>query len=340
MSFSNAMDFSMSNFSENPNNNHKIHESWFLNHKRSDPDPHLDQRPIKTSRPDPYNTTMSMSMRPSFKNENQMSLLSSYHTPPAYIENGGPFTPSQWMELEHQALIYKYLVANVPVPSLLINHIKKSLDPFVFSGSSSTSNAPSLYGWGGFRLGFPANNDPEPGRCRRTDGKKWRCSKEAVPDQKYCEKHINRGRHRSRKLVEGNNGAPATDGGGGINNQFKNLQLQPQNGSMNRPEEHKPQWNTQLTMSMDSSSDFSSSSNSIPDSWKSSMGGPLGEALKTSNGGNSNRHSWCSYSPTGVFSRSNSSSGSSPRGNQEDGGGDEMLFLTHAVTSASFQSSK
>ena len=44
--------------------------------------------------------------------------------------------------------------------------------------------------------------DPEPGRCRRTDGKKWRCSKDAVPDQKYCERHINRGRHRSRKLVE------------------------------------------------------------------------------------------------------------------------------------------
>lgn len=44
--------------------------------------------------------------------------------------------------------------------------------------------------------------DPEPGRCRRTDGKKWRCSKDAVPDQKYCERHINRGRHRSRKPVE------------------------------------------------------------------------------------------------------------------------------------------
>lgn len=44
--------------------------------------------------------------------------------------------------------------------------------------------------------------DPEPGRCRRTDGKKWRCSRDAVPDQKYCERHINRGRHRSRKLVE------------------------------------------------------------------------------------------------------------------------------------------
>ncbi|KAM0062849.1 putative transcription factor interactor and regulator C3H-WRC/GRF family [Helianthus debilis subsp. tardiflorus] len=54
--------------------------------------------------------------------------------------------------------------------------------------------------------GFRGNNDPEPGRCRRTDGKKWRCSRDAVPDQKYCERHINRGRHRSRKPVEGQNG--------------------------------------------------------------------------------------------------------------------------------------
>lgn len=44
--------------------------------------------------------------------------------------------------------------------------------------------------------------DPEPGRCRRTDGKKWRCSKDAHPDSKYCERHMNRGRYRSRKLVE------------------------------------------------------------------------------------------------------------------------------------------
>lgn len=46
--------------------------------------------------------------------------------------------------------------------------------------------------------------DPEPGRCRRTDGKKWRCSRDAVAEQKYCERHINRGRHRSRKHVETN----------------------------------------------------------------------------------------------------------------------------------------
>lgn len=44
--------------------------------------------------------------------------------------------------------------------------------------------------------------DPEPHRCRRTDGKKWRCSKNAVPDQKYCERHMHRGRNRSRKPVE------------------------------------------------------------------------------------------------------------------------------------------
>ncbi|KAG0492316.1 hypothetical protein HPP92_005714 [Vanilla planifolia] len=46
------------------------------------------------------------------------------------------------------------------------------------------------------------SEDPEPGRCRRTDGKKWRCSKEAFPDSKYCEKHMHRGKNRSRKPEE------------------------------------------------------------------------------------------------------------------------------------------
>ncbi|MBA0831665.1 hypothetical protein Goarm_016116 [Gossypium armourianum] len=44
--------------------------------------------------------------------------------------------------------------------------------------------------------------DPEPGRCRRTDGKKWRCSKNVIPYQKYCEQHMHRGCRRSRKPVE------------------------------------------------------------------------------------------------------------------------------------------
>ncbi|KAL6993887.1 hypothetical protein U1Q18_011998 [Sarracenia purpurea var. burkii] len=121
----------------------------------------------------------------------------------------GPFTPSQWVELEHQALIYKFIISNVPVPANLLIPLKKSLDPYGFYGlSSGGSYVPNPYavGAGSFHLGFSGNTDPEPGRCRRTDGKKWRCSRDAVADQKYCERHINRGRHRSRKPVEGQPG--------------------------------------------------------------------------------------------------------------------------------------
>ena len=55
---------------------------------------------------------------------------------------------------------------------------------------------------------FGKKVDPEPGRCRRTDGKKWRCAKEAAPDSKYCERHMHRGRNRSRKPVEAQLVAP------------------------------------------------------------------------------------------------------------------------------------
>ena len=64
--------------------------------------------------------------------------------------------------------------------------------------------------------------DPEPGRCRRTDGKKWRCSRDVVAGQKYCERHMHRGRNRSRKPVETATINPSTttstagaNGGGG-----------------------------------------------------------------------------------------------------------------------------
>ncbi|XP_042008508.1 growth-regulating factor 1-like isoform X1 [Salvia splendens] len=113
----------------------------------------------------------------------------------------GPFTPSQWMELEHQALIYKYITANVPIPSYLLNPIRKAFEVVGFSSLRSNP-----LGWNGFHLGY-SSTDPEPGRCRRTDGKKWRCSRDAVVDQKYCERHMNRGRHRSRKPVEAQSAA-------------------------------------------------------------------------------------------------------------------------------------
>ncbi|TKY57922.1 Growth-regulating factor 1 [Spatholobus suberectus] len=122
----------------------------------------------------------------------------------------GPFTPSQWMELEHQALIYKYITANVPVPTHLLVPIRKALDSAAFCNFSTGLLRPNALGWGGFHLGFSNNTDPEPGRCRRTDGKKWRCSRDAVVDQKYCERHMNRGRHRSRKPVEGQSGHALT----------------------------------------------------------------------------------------------------------------------------------
>ncbi|XP_073107672.1 growth-regulating factor 6-like isoform X2 [Elaeis guineensis] len=121
----------------------------------------------------------------------------------------GPFTPSQWMELEQQALIYKYMNANTPIPARLLISIRRSLSSSRFTSFSAGSLGSHAFGWGSFHLGFSGNADPEPGRCRRTDGKKWRCSRDAVADQKYCERHMNRGRHRSRKPVEGQTGHAA-----------------------------------------------------------------------------------------------------------------------------------
>ncbi|KAF4368932.1 hypothetical protein F8388_021544 [Cannabis sativa] len=116
----------------------------------------------------------------------------------AAARNRSPFTATQWQELEHQALIFKYMVSGVPIPSDLIYSVKRSLD----STFSSRLFSQHPTGWGCFEMGFGRKVDPEPGRCRRTDGKKWRCSKEAYPDSKYCERHMHRGRNRSRKPVE------------------------------------------------------------------------------------------------------------------------------------------
>ncbi|KAE9600884.1 putative transcription factor interactor and regulator C3H-WRC/GRF family [Lupinus albus] len=60
----------------------------------------------------------------------------------------------------------------------------------------------SVTGYTSRSFDFGSTMDPEPNRCRRTDGKKWRCSRNVVPDQKYCERHMHRGCNRSRKPVE------------------------------------------------------------------------------------------------------------------------------------------
>lgn len=88
---------------------------------------------------------------------------------------GHPFTSAQRKELERQAMIYNYLMASMPVPADLL---------------------------------FPAPPNPSISltghleRCKRTDGKKWRCSRDVVPHHKYCERHLQKSRPRSRKLVE------------------------------------------------------------------------------------------------------------------------------------------
>ncbi|KAH0887463.1 hypothetical protein HID58_063559 [Brassica napus] len=106
---------------------------------------------------------------------------------------------AQLQEFRMQALVYRYIEAGVRVPNHLVVPIWNSL---ALSSSSSSSYL--------IHHNYPSSSnavlndkvDPEPTRCRRTDGKKWRCSNKVLLFQKYCERHMHRGRKRSRKLVE------------------------------------------------------------------------------------------------------------------------------------------
>ncbi|KAF3972811.1 hypothetical protein ACB098_06G195600 [Castanea mollissima] len=110
-------------------------------------------------------------------------------------------TPTQLHELQQQALIYKHLAAALPVPLHLVIPIWKSVASCF--GPAIYDRYPSFIGYFSPKgFDYRTMMDPEPGRCRRTDGKKWRCGKNVVPDQKYCERHMHRGRQRSRKPVE------------------------------------------------------------------------------------------------------------------------------------------
>ncbi|RZC57673.1 hypothetical protein C5167_004968 [Papaver somniferum] len=120
---------------------------------------------------------------------------------PRLMTNGkSVFTFLQLQEFEHQALIYKHMAAGVPVPFHLVVPIWKSLASSF--GSLHSGLYPSFMGCKGIYFDYKNSMEPEPGRCRRTDGKKWRCAKDVVPEQKYCERHMHRGRNRSRKPVE------------------------------------------------------------------------------------------------------------------------------------------
>ncbi|KAG8654898.1 hypothetical protein MANES_05G190700v8 [Manihot esculenta] len=107
---------------------------------------------------------------------------------------GLPFTNAQWKELERQARIYEYLMSSIPVPPHLLIPTSIDLNSDLAPRQSSFCT--------GQNLKFTNGADLEPGRCRRTDGKKWRCSRNVAPDQKYCERHMHGARPRSRKPVE------------------------------------------------------------------------------------------------------------------------------------------
>ncbi|KAH7404810.1 hypothetical protein KP509_15G044200 [Ceratopteris richardii] len=124
------------------------------------------------------------------------------------------FSQEQLLELAQQTYIWKLFAAGLTPPHILLLPIINSVAAMGRIGFTSmhlASNA-GLFGVGGLR----GTIDPEPGRCRRTDGKKWRCAREVVADQKYCERHMHRGRHRARgnKLASGSvdasNSTPST----------------------------------------------------------------------------------------------------------------------------------
>ncbi|KAL5215631.1 hypothetical protein ABZP36_007032 [Zizania latifolia] len=112
----------------------------------------------------------------------------------------------QRQELEHQVLIYRYFAAGAPVPVGLVLPIWKS----VAASSFGPESFPSLTGLGCLCFDYRSSMEPEPGRCRRTDGKKWRCSRDVLPGHKYCERHVHRGRAHSRKPVEASAAAVPT----------------------------------------------------------------------------------------------------------------------------------
>ncbi|CAN8318660.1 unnamed protein product [Cochlearia groenlandica] len=102
---------------------------------------------------------------------------------------------TQLVEFQMQALVYKYIEAGLRVPHHLLVPIWNSL---IHQNHHSSSRKYIEF------LKMLSDNkvEPEPTRCRRTDGKKWRCRKPVLLFEKYCERHMHRGRKRSRKLVE------------------------------------------------------------------------------------------------------------------------------------------
>ncbi|KAI3472307.1 hypothetical protein Pfo_030856, partial [Paulownia fortunei] len=110
------------------------------------------------------------------------------------------FTAAQFHDFHNQILVYNSITAGLPVLFHLFLPIWMSV--FNSFGPAIYEKYPSFIGFSPQKSNHSSVMDPEPGRCRRTDGRKWRCSKNVIPHQKYCERHMHRGRQSSRKHVE------------------------------------------------------------------------------------------------------------------------------------------
>eukprot|EP00850_Spirogloea_muscicola_P026269 SM006400S20096 [mRNA] locus=s6400:217:761:- [translate_table: standard] len=92
----------------------------------------------------------------------------------------GPFTAAQWRQLEQQALAFKFLYLGFPPPPDLVAAVCQPPPPAAAAAASFPLTSPpptqSPHGpWGALQIGG-VEVEPEPHRCRRTDGKKWRCA--------------------------------------------------------------------------------------------------------------------------------------------------------------------
>ncbi|KAI3500161.1 hypothetical protein L1887_35978 [Cichorium endivia] len=66
-----------------------------------------------------------------------------------------PFTSSQWQELEHQALVYKYMISGMPIPPDLLFSIQRSLDSSArLLLHHHSPHHPIGLGWNCFPMGF------------------------------------------------------------------------------------------------------------------------------------------------------------------------------------------
>jgi hypothetical protein len=63
--------------------------------------------------------------------------LQSATEAPAHVVS--PFTSGQWAELEHQALIFKYMMAGLNVPEELLNPIRRSVASALINGMSTAT---------------------------------------------------------------------------------------------------------------------------------------------------------------------------------------------------------